>query len=262
MKKLITTDTISQQLTPGLLTEMGVISSDLNIPPGSDFNSSNKLKYRIWTTYGRRKKGNYNNGYLGIELREGKLFVNQYLVNSTKKNENRFLVNEINAEIEIENNFLASPLSWNYKSTFFDETKETNSKILKKTISESAYKFGRRPFNEFNINNYTSNWSLIYSIKNWKKENLPNEEFDIIENLSVVKKDNKIVFNESVEERWSTKLMVFDKYKLVGRGIMPFTFWLDEAGFPLLITSGYLALIFDPTAQNFEYNRFQDDEED
>lgn len=91
----------------------------------------------------------------------------------------------------------------------------------------------------------TANWALFYAVPHWALGSAPAPVFHTLEELQFYRPAQSLIAAGEADFRFgggdAQRLRAF---KLLGRGILPTVFWLDEAGRPLIVC----------TSMNFIYH--------
>jgi len=148
---------------------------------------------------------------------------------------------------------LATPLSWTLESHGLDlEDKPiTRADVTEKgTLAdgELAVAFGGQTRKQSVPSPATSNWSLFDAVQRLPREKTQPLSFTLIEDMDLVKPNQRLTFRETTTVALGGKTVRLHGYQQTGQGILPWQYWVDDAGRLLLAFSGVRAYILDPTA--------------
>ena len=88
---------------------------------------------------------------------------------------------------------------------------------------------------------FTTRWALFDAVARMAVEPVAAAEpmeFTLIDHCDQVKPDQRLIVRGKVTVELGGKPVEMTVIDQLGRGVMPFTYWIDSAGRPLLITTG------------------------
>jgi len=179
------------------------------------------------------------------------LKVNQIIINSTKRFEEKSIINSIKAKIWCKNNLLSSPKKWKLSSRFYledsgvyDINLNTEEKVVAVANNDILeVEMGRNTFNRKVSNNFTSDWCLFDAIQRLPFRKKENYEFDLLEGLTLFKEGHHLSYQGKFKEKFGKQFVYLHRFHQLGNGILPFEYWLDDSHRLVLITTGSRAYI-------------------
>jgi hypothetical protein len=147
---------------------------------------------------------------------------------------------------------LGTPVAWALKSVSLD----TKGKPVEVTrVEERAevkdgriVREGRGAGNVKLPGAYTSNWSLFDAVQRLGGREIEPVEFDMIEDLDLVKPGQRLTYWGTTEVELGGRTVRLTGYRQIGRGILPYHYWLDESGRLIMAHGGLRGFIFNPAA--------------
>ncbi|MBN2452544.1 MAG: hypothetical protein JXR77_19320 [Lentisphaeria bacterium] len=234
----------SYPLTLDSLREMGVFAHLTGAPAAADPARSSRVSYRIWLV-----QQNFSGGSL-VLTREPtgagmRLSVALDMAEYTGE------VFRYRATIECDADALATPRSWTLESGTFDHADEpVPESQLRQTgkldganltlISAGTTRQHRIPTPA------TSNWSLFEAVRRLPRTGVAPLEFTLIEDMDLVKPDQRLEFREETSITLGADAVPLRGYQQIGRGILPWQYWVDAHGSLLFAFSGLRAFVHDP----------------
>ena len=199
--------------------------------------SGSKLRAEGFLTIARRGSPNADKAGLKVEWLLGE----QYFGSSTGT-----------AQVSCLADTLGTPVSWKLNSVSLD----TNRKPVEVTrVEERAdvtdgriVREGRSAGNIELPGAYTSNWSLFDAVQRLGGKPIEPIEFDMIEDLDLLKPAQRLTYWGTVEVELGGRPVKLTGYRQIGRGILPYHYWLDESGRLILAHGGLRGFIFNPQA--------------
>lgn len=238
---------IGSPITPAMLQKVGALT---RLPaPSGDFDPDGNWtnSYRIWLCHGYQEKSNDFKGHLVIK-RGTTLSIKQKVLNDSAR------INDIAAEITDTGKRLVSPFRWRLESFF---STIDGKEIPKLHLSESgrvvdaelevttAGKTFRRPGSKRLI----SDWALFDFVQRLDFKKGPPIEFDVLEDLSVVRPDQQLFYRGTTEFKNDLGKTVLHCFYQVGKGLLPYEYWLDERHRLRLVITQSRAYILDTDAE-------------
>ena len=140
---------------------------------------------------------------------------------------------------------LATPREWEVRSVHLDaDRKPVNyTRISTKDAADgSKGRIGKR---------FTSNWSLFDAVQRLPFDGKPLT-FDLLEDLDKPKLGHRLCYSGSMEVTLGGKPVRLHSFSHLGRGILPYTYWLDDNHRLLMAIGGLVAYLHDPEASLVE----------
>lgn len=97
---------------------------------------------------------------------------------------------------------------------------------------------------------FTSNWSLFDALQRLPQEHAGTLEFDMLEELDLLKPGQRLVRRGAVEVELSGRAVRLRGLDQTGRGILPYGYWLDDTGRLLIAVGGMRAYLWDASVVN------------
>jgi len=254
-RKKNTRTVIGTPLTPALLKKLHAFD-ELPRFKQSDFDPKGNwgITYRIWTCHGYRETGNQNVGFLRIERSSDSsnetftLDVEQQVVEADG------ILNIVEAHIKCLNNQLASPVQWELTSGFINTNNNTAASLLtreKGIIKENIMRVERdgRIVKRKVAEHLSCDWCLFEAVPRleFDKKELPT--FDMLEGMSLLRQDQHLSYRDVYAQKVGAKTANLCKFDQLGRGILPYEYWLDTKHRLLVVTSMNKAYISDVYAR-------------
>jgi len=163
-------------------------------------------------------------------------------------------INETQVQLVCADNILASPRRWTLRNTILDEkqvvvpqTEIHQSGEIRGTTLHLCYagQSVQRQVPE----QVSCNWSLWDAIQRlWQvpRYNGPSMKFALLEELDLLKLDQCIDYCGPVKKQINGKTISLHCFQHVGRGLLPYHYYLDSQGRLLLAIGGERAYIYDP----------------
>lgn len=241
-------------LTPEKLKEYGVLESEVH-QGEFDPNGNWELSWRVWLL--KRSKNDINHrGYISIKKEctedENKfnLHIEQKILQV--KHHTDYATK---AFIQCEKDIFSTPDSWNLSRSFYNhaygeeinslsknESGEIKAGVLKTKLLGNENTFC---FDEY----VTSNWSLIEAIMRCS-DKLENSKFTLLDELDKIKQDQTIKFMGSMKIAFGNSSISVKRYDQIGKGLLPWSYYIDEFGRLVLAISGLLAYVLDSRAKD------------
>ncbi|MFQ6130725.1 MAG: hypothetical protein ACE5R4_01695 [Armatimonadota bacterium] len=239
--------TRTRPLTIPALREYGALdafSAPGSFDPGGEWTHT----YRIWLvgSRGRREMGS-----LRLERTAGGDAVVLDVAQSVKQATGS--VHETNARIQCRPNQLCSPLSWRIESVLLDadgRPLETTRVEQTAAVHDGAIEIVHGDTSSVRKvpRAFTSNWSLFEAVQRLPGAKTRPLRFALLEDLDLLKKGQRLSFQETATFELGGKALRLDGYHQTGRGVLPYHYWVDEHRRLLVAISGIRAYILDSTA--------------
>lgn len=155
---------------------------------------------------------------------------------------------------------LATPKSWTLTSQIRDlDDQPTTGTRLSETGTVSGgrveARFGRRRRTQKVAGPVTSNWSLLGAVQRLGGAKTKPLRFTMLEEMDLVKPDQRLEFREAKEFELGGRKLHLIGYQQIGRGVLPWQYWVDERGRLLFALSGLRALLYDVEATTWMQER-------
>ncbi len=243
---------VGSPLTPSLLKELGAIDEFPETPKDFDPEANWVNMYRIWTCHGFRESGNQNVGFLRIERLTGKsnaaftLKVHRHIVEADG------IVHIIDAEIQCQNDQLASPVRWRLSSRFI----EVDGRVQQLSIQEKArieenvmiLQKGSQILKRKVSSRLTCDFSIFEAVQRLKFDKGSLLSFDMLEGLSLLKQGHRLSYGGVYPMKMSGNNVFLHRFDQLGDGILPYEYWLDNNHRLMAVTSMNKAYILDDQA--------------
>jgi hypothetical protein len=222
---------VGYPLTPNVLDELGAGGSFSSAPFSPAGNWTNV--YRIWACHGYRESGNEDRGTLKIQ-RSPSQSEDTFTLHVTQKIENdRDLLHTLDAQILCNNDNLATPLQWQTKSEFYDPNgkavqdlrTEQQGRIIGNTISIETN--GKTQTYE-NARPITGDWCLLEAVQRMPCRNSTIVTMDILKEMALLQRDHQIVYDDKKTFTIGGKPIELYHFQQLGRGMLPYDYWLDK----------------------------------
>ncbi len=253
---------VGEPLTPAVLARLGVLEKLPETP--ADFSPAGAWvnKYLVFTCHGYVETGNEGIGVLRLERspdanRSGfTINVRQRIVNDAGH------VHEIEVLARCRADRLATPVEWRLLSRFEDaaghEVAELRAEergsyqsgkvVVKKGVSKRTWE-GRLAV--------TSDWLLMEAVQRLEAEAAETEPFDMLQGLSVMRSGQRLLPAGQGEPAESAGYR-FRRIVQVGRGVLPYDYWLlAESSRLAIVTTGPRAYVLCEEADDIVNRRLE-----
>ena len=145
---------------------------------------------------------------------------------------------------------LATPSEWDYSSEFFDRAKdplpaaglEKSAKILEGRVEIDDGKYTQL----IQIDGpFTINWALFEAVGRLPRGPFAPLEFTLLDHFDQVKGGQTLVYRKSLSMELGDRDVRLHAFDQLGRGIVPWVYWVDDSGRLLAAISGLEAYILD-----------------
>lgn len=243
---------VDAPLSPRVVEEIGVLNEFPPVPADYDPEGEWTHNYRIWGNHGTFRMFNKNLGHLIVSRAIGpsrerfQLSVTQEIVNADA------IEHVIKAEMLCRNDELGTPLTWKLNSTFTDTalcpvpelTVTCEGRLDGGEVHEVCNGSAR---NYIMGHEFTTVWSVFDLAQRWKR---PIQNFAVLDGLLYPKQGRVIGKRAQVSETISTLRRPLSCVHLLGSGMLPYDFWIDEHRRVLMAFSGAIMYILDDEAEN------------
>ncbi len=156
------------------------------------------------------------------------------------------------AQISSLNDTLATPVSWRLTSVSLDAKRKpvevTRVKERARVSDGRIVREGRRAGNLELPGAYTSNWSLFDAVQRLGGDPIEPVDFDMIEDFDLFKPAQRLTYCGTTEAELGGRTVKLTGYRQIGRGILPYHYWLDESGRLILAHGALRGYVFNPEA--------------
>lgn len=222
-------------LTPQSMNEIGELEqfpqSNIKYDPAGSWS----LAYRIWGCHGYKKhssSGNKNMGFLRlsksvVENDRFMLTVHQDTINDSG------IINRIKASVTCSNDELATPQKWTLTSDFIS----SENRLVKELCTEEQasvdgntlkIKTKNREFSRPVGAPLTAEWTLFEAVQRLSYKAALSIDFHLLENLSVIKPGQHLYYRGKESARINDKILGLHRFDHIGRGNLPWEYWLDD----------------------------------
>jgi hypothetical protein len=154
---------------------------------------------------------------------------------------------------------LCTPQSWDVRSVMLDQkhrpVQDTEWRKRGKVDGGAIRYAGKAERRMPAPKAYTSNWSLLDALQRLPGDDAKPTVFDLLEELDLLKPHQRLAFYRVVEMELGGKKTRLHGFSLIGEGILPYEFWLDDQRRVLLAIGGRRAYVFNPAAEVMEVKR-------
>jgi len=248
---------VGYPLNPGILQELEVFNDIPEIEGNFDPDGEWTQIYRIWRCHGYRKSGNQDSGFLRlhrtpVDKDTFTLNIEQYIVNS------EFIVRNNIVEVKCQKDLLSTPLQWHQKTRFFNRdgspinhlNQDEYAQVKGNKIS------GRRNKNSFQTSitlPFTADWCLFEAVQRFPFKNQKMVEFAIFEGFRLLKSEQRIKYRGKMRLRNKGKEIVLHGFEHIGRGILPYEYWIDQDHRLIFAITSGVAYILDEQVEVATY---------
>jgi len=239
-------------LTPQTLLRMGALGKRQPALTEFDPNGSWVNSYRIYTCHGFIEAGNEDVGALRIERIPGtgngdfRLKIRQRTVHDAGS------VHFLEAEARCKGDRLATLVDWKLSSRFEDLHGEPIPDLTCREAGRTASGTlttirSDRPIKSNLSTPLTSDWGLFEAVQRLATGGPAPPEFDLLEELSLLRKRQRISYNGLFrvrQRRWRP----MHWFRQTGHGLLPYEYWLDQNHRLLVAASHLKAYILDDKA--------------
>jgi len=229
---------VGSPLTPTLLKELDALNklpfTPRDFKPGGNLVST----YRIWTCHGYRESGNENVGLLRIERTADSektfaLKIHREVVQTDA------ITHIIDGTIKCRNNQLASPVEWKLQSRLTG----TDGKNISELLSSDSGKAAR------GAERTTGDFCLFEAVQRLEYNKEISVNFDLLEGMRLSKSRHRLFYRGVSPLNMDGRDIMLHCFVQLGRGILPYEYWLDDRHRLLAVTSMNKAYILDDKAE-------------
>ena len=208
--------------------------------------------YRLWLVGNRWhqyrgfldvKRGTSDGGHsVDLEVRRSLLMSHQPAIHETT------------ASLTCAGDALCTPRSWEIKAETLDITGKPFP--LSRLVASASVKGGRiegrrggRTFDRRVPTPFTSDFSLFDVVQRLAKQETKPMRFALLQDLDEVKEEHVLSYRERLSFEIGGAGLALHCYQQIGRGILPYRYYVDGQGRLLFAISGIRAYILDPKVQ-------------
>jgi len=241
----------SRPLSPAVLADLGALKG--LSPPTEAFDPEGAWEhtYRIWAVSGGPARANL--GYLRIRRepdrggRSVTLSVEKRLVLVGGQ------VYQTDADIKCASDALSSPRSWRIDSVIMGADGEAiKATAVKESVTVKAGKLRVKAGGRTMVRNvsvpFTSDWGLFDVAQRLSGEQTEPLEFAVLEELDMPKEGHVLRYREMSDLALNGRTLRLACYQMLGHGLLPYEYWVDDKRRLLMAISHTRAYIFDPDA--------------
>lgn len=240
----------SRPLSPAVLQELGALEG--LSPPTEAFDPEGAWEhtYRIWAVSATALRSNL--GYLRIGRDPAGRSVT--LTVEKRLNLNAGHTYLTNAEIECAADALLSPRSWRIESVITGTDGEpVEATAVKENVTVKGGKLRVKAGGKTMVRDapspLTTDWGLLDVVQRLDGEKTEPLEFAVLEELDMLKQGHRLSYRETSDFELDGRTLRLSRYDMLGGGLLPYQYWIDEPGRLLMAISHTRAYIFDPDAE-------------
>lgn len=254
-KKARTDPARSRPLTLPFLRDLGALK-DL-APPTGRFDPSGAWtsQYRLWLV--QRWRGGGSLRLRREPLSEGvRLHVDLAVVEVSG------YLRRLHAVLDCAADAFCTPRSWKLTSQNLDRNdRPTTGTAFTETGTirggRLEVRFAKRTGKQEVPQPVTSNWSLFDLVQRLPAEKTRPLRFAVLEEMDLLKPAQRLAFRGTQQIELGGQKLRLRGYHQVGRGVLPWQYWVDDAGRLLLAFSGVRAFLYDPNAEQWMQDRLR-----
>jgi len=99
---------------------------------------------------------------------------------------------------------------------------------------------------------FTAGWCLFDALQRLPGDDARVDDFDLLEDLQVVKSGQRLAFRQTTALDWAGRQVLLHGFEQLGSGLLPYTWWLDDARRVVAAVGGMKALVWNPSADATE----------
>jgi len=257
MAKKASRKRVGSPLTPEMLLKMGMFRAFPPTPADFDPKGNWTNTYRIWGCHGYLHSGNHDVGYLQIERIGQADTVEDITLKITQElMQTHGVVNEIKAEVKCLHNPIASPVSWQLNSRIIDprgkakDELTVEEKVTCKTGDILEVKTGGKVFERKVKSPLAADWGLFSLVQTLPyRQEESKREFHLLEGLSLLKENHRLSFQGVHHVKIGDKGMSLNLFEQIGRGVLPYEYWLDDQHRLLMVVTMSRVYLLDDKAK-------------
>lgn len=158
-------------------------------------------------------------------------------------------VHELQAEVCYDNSTpLYIPKQWSYTADMKDDRGKglKHMRIHKSAVADHGTVIikNSRATRKLPVDgDFTISWLLFEAVRHLPKNSHHKYEFTMLDHFDQIKRDQLFYYNKSIEVNVDGTDMVLHAFDHLGRGIVPWVYWVDGQGRLLFVISGIEAYI-------------------
>ena len=182
-------------------------------------------------------------GGVSIHVRHEKLHSGAVSANRFGRGQPRRVLEAV-LQLPAEPTRLSSPRQWSFQTQVFDEQGEAISDAgLKRRAAVRDGKLqiatGTGPTRSYPlVGEYSVHWALFDAVSRLPRESFEPIRFTLVDHFDQIKPEQTLVFRRAIDSSIQDKTVRLYGFDHTGRGIMPFTYWVDDQGRAVLVQSG------------------------
>ncbi len=139
---------------------------------------------------------------------------------------------------------LSTPRQWSFRTQVFDEEGRVipEAGLQRRTAVEGGtmrVTTGSGPPRTLPLDGqYTVNWALFDAVARLPREPFEPICFTLIDHLDQIKPQQKLTFRRMIDTPIAGETVRLYGFDQTGRGVMPWTYWVDRQGRALVVISG------------------------
>ncbi len=224
---------VGAPISPAMLAALGDFGEIPPCPGDFDPRGNFEHTYRIWTCHGYRESGNENVGYLKIRRLKGggadifRLEVEQRIRHDQGGQD------LVKVEMSCRNNALATPVGWDMRNTFFGPEGEervalAGAESARIILGEHTLVRNGRRLQWPDAKRLSTDWSLFEAVQRRPFRKDAGLDFDLLEGMGLLRKGQRLSYRGVYDSEGRDLGMKLHWFGQVGRGMLPYKYWLDE----------------------------------
>ncbi len=256
-KKTKGESTRSQRLTIESLEQFGGLAGFA--PPTGDFDPAGTWShtFRLWMVSEKGGHSSQDIHYRGLLQITRKPLIEEKAISfevrqAYLQDTHTPSVHDTQAKLLCADDALASPRRWTLRHTILDaklvpvpQTEINQSGEIQGTAMQLSY--AGHSVQRQVPERLSCNWSVWDAIQRLPRTKTP-VEFALLEELDLLKLGQRVDYCGPVEQTVNGKKVSWHCFQHVGRGLLPYHYYLDQQGRLLLAIGGERAYIYDPKA--------------
>jgi hypothetical protein len=166
------------------------------------------------------------------------------------------------AVLDCASDALCTPKAWKLTSDSLDlDDKPIAGTALSETGTVAdgrlEVRFGGRSRTAKLPQPWTSNWSVFDAVQRLPAGRPKPLKFALLEEMDLLKPDQRLEFREEKQIELNGRTLRLRGYHQIGRGVLPWLYWVDESGRLLLAYSGVRAFLYDAKAEQWTQEKLR-----
>ena len=163
---------------------------------------------------------------------------------------------QLKADLDCAADTLCSPRAWRLDATHVDaDDRPTAGSGLSEsgTLADGVWtvRFGNRSRKRKVPTPITSNWSLFEAVQRLPGEDTGPLKFAMLDEMDLLKMGQRLGFCGTKKVHVGGRMLTLRGYAQIGRGVLPWQYWVDQQGRLILALSGVRAYVWDAQADQF-----------